>query len=252
MVVTSESELKKLRDIGQICGKTIKVMAAAIEPGISTAELDMIGRKYLEDHGAQSAPEVCYEFPGATCISVNDEVAHGIPGDRKIKTGDLVNIDVSAVKDGFFGDTGASVGVGQMRKKTEKLLRDGKRAMWLGINQVKTGRRLSVIGEAIGTFASKNRYTLIENLASHGIGRSLHEEPTEIATWPNKGDKRIMEDGLVFTIEPFLSLGGVFADGNDDHDDEWTLYSHPNAPTVQFEHTVVVGRNGPIILTLVD
>lgn len=250
MVVTSDNELIKLQEIGAICGRTLKVMAEAMEPGMTTAELDLVGRKYLEQHGAQSAPETCYDFPGATCISVNDEVAHGVPGIRKINRGDLVNIDVSAVKNGYYGDTGASFGVGQVNPKLAKLLRDGKRAMWLGIKQVKTGRELSVIGEAIGKFARRNRYTLIENLASHGIGQSLHEYPTEIATWPNEDDKRLMTEGLVFTIEPFLSLGSVFADSNDD--DDWTLYSYPSAPTVQFEHSVVVGRNGPIILTMVD
>jgi methionyl aminopeptidase len=137
-----------------------------------------------------------------------------------------------------------------MPARTERLLRDGKRAMWLGINQVKTGNRLAAIGDAIGEFARKNRYTLIKNLASHGIGRSLHEEPAEIATWPDKHEKRIMEEGQVFTIEPFLSLGAVYAEDRD-HDD-WTLFGEPSALTVQFEHTVVVTRNGPVVLTLAD
>ena len=249
MIVSSEDDLNGLKDIGRICASAVKIMGAALEPGITTRELDQIGRKVLEDAGAQSAPEFCYEFPGATCISVNEEVAHGIPGDRKILAGDLVNIDVSGVKNGLFGDTGSSFIVPPAKPKIEKLCRDGKRALWVGLNQVRTGQPMANIGNAIGTFARKNRYTLIQNLASHGIGHSLHEEPKELSTWPDPDETRIMEEGLVFTIEPFLSLGGLWAE---DGDDPWTLYSDPKAPTVQFEHTIVVTRNGPIILTLVD
>ena len=249
MIVSSEDELNGLRDIGRICATAIKTMAAALEPGITTRELDQIGRKVLEDAGAQSAPEFCYQFPGATCISVNEEVAHGIPGDRKILAGDLVNIDVSGVKNGLFGDTGSSFIVPPAKPKIEKLLRDGKRALWVGLNQVRTGQPMANIGNAIGTFAKKNRYTLIQNLASHGIGHSLHEEPKELSTWPDPDETRVMEEGLVFTIEPFLSLGGMWAE---DGDDPWTLYSDPKAPTVQFEHTIVVTKNGPIVLTLAD
>ncbi|MCA1967900.1 MAG: type I methionyl aminopeptidase [Rhizobium sp.] len=249
MIVSSEDDLNGLKDIGRICASAVKIMGAALEPGITTRELDQIGRKVLEDAGAQSAPEFCYEFPGATCISVNEEVAHGIPGDRKILAGDLVNIDVSGVKNGLFGDTGSSFIVPPAKPKIEKLLRDGKRALWVGLNQVRTGQPMANIGNAIGTFARKNRYTLIQNLASHGIGHSLHEEPKELSTWPDPDETRIMEEGLVFTIEPFLSLGGMWAE---DGDDPWTLYSDPKAPTVQFEHTIVVTKNGPIILTLVD
>ncbi|MBC7150597.1 MAG: type I methionyl aminopeptidase [Rhizobium sp.] len=249
MIVSSEDDLNGLKDIGRICASAVKIMGAALEPGITTRELDQIGRKVLEDAGAQSAPEFCYEFPGATCISVNEEIAHGIPGDRKIAAGDLVNIDVSGVKNGLFGDTGSSFIVPPAKPKIEKLLRDGKRALWVGLNQVRTGQPMVNIGNAIGTFARKNRYTLIQNLASHGIGHSLHEEPKELSTWPDPDETRIMEEGLVFTIEPFLSLGGMWAE---DGDDPWTLYSDPKAPTVQFEHTIVVTRNGPIVLTLAD
>ncbi len=249
MIVTTDDELDKLKAIGRICADALKTMSEALRPGITTAELDAIGRKILEEAGAQSAPEFCYQFPGATCISVNEEVAHGIPGTRVIEPGDLVNIDVSAVKDGFFSDTGASFAVPPVHGKAERLVRDGKRALWMGLNQVRSGQPLANIGKAIGTFAAKNRYTLIQNLASHGVGRSLHEEPSELSTWPDPEENRIMEDGLVFTIEPFLSMGGQWAV---DGEDPWTLFSDPRAMTVQFEHTVVATKNGPLILTLAE
>lgn len=247
MTLNNDEDLERLKEIGRICANTIQIMAAALEPGMTTAELDAIGRKFLEECGARSAPELTYNFPGATCISVNEEVAHGIPGSRIIQAGDLVNIDVSAEKNGLFADTGASFAVPPVKPQVERLCRDGKRAMWVGLNEVKSGKPLAAIGNAIGAFAKKNRYSLITNLASHGVGRSLHEEPTEISTWPDKHEKRRMTDGMVFTVEPFLSLGAQWAEGGDD---EWTLYSEPRALTVQYEHTVIVTRNGPLVVTL--
>jgi methionyl aminopeptidase len=247
MTLNNDEDLARLKEIGRICANAVQIMGAALEPGITTAELDAIGRKVLEDAGARSAPELTYNFPGATCISVNEEIAHGIPGARVIQAGDLVNIDVSAEKNGLFADTGSSFAVPPIKPQIERLCRDGKRAMWVGLNEVKAGKPLAAIGNAIGSFAKKNRYTLVTNLASHGVGRSLHEEPTEIATWPDKHEKRRMTDGMVFTVEPFLSLGAQWAEGGDD---EWTLYSEPRAPTVQYEHTVVVTRNGPLVVTL--
>ena len=250
MIVETEDELQALRIIGNICANTIKIMAAALEPGITTIELDQIGRKFLDDNGAHSAPEVTYQFPGATCISVNEEAAHGIPGARVIAAGDLVNIDVSAEKNGFYSDTGASFAVPPVSTKINRLCRDGKRAMWLGINQVKPGRGFADIGDAIGAFAKKNRYSLLRNLASHGIGRSLHDEPSELSTWPDRSERRKIADGQVFTIEPFLSMGGEWAEEEEGR--EWVLYTMPPAPSVQFEHTLVATRNGPLVLTLGD
>jgi methionyl aminopeptidase len=247
MTLNNDDDLERLKEIGRICANAVQIMGAALEPGITTAELDAVGRKALEDAGARSAPELSYNFPGATCISVNEEIAHGIPGARVIRAGELVNIDVSAEKNGLFADTGASFAVPPIKPQIERLCRDGKRAMWVGLNEVKAGKPLAAIGNAIGSFAKKNRYTLVTNLASHGVGRSLHEEPTEIATWPDKHEKRRMTDGMVFTVEPFLSLGAQWAEGGDD---EWTLFSEPRAPTVQYEHTVVVTRNGPLVVTL--
>ncbi len=222
-------------------------MAAALEPGMTTAELDAVGRAALEGAGARPAPELSYGFPGATCISINEEVAHGIPGDRRIAAGDLVNIDVSAEKDGLFADTGASFAVPPVTRAIDRLCRDGRRAMWVGLRQVGAGRPLAGIGEAIGAFARGKGYTLVTNLASHGVGRSLHEEPGDIPTWPDPDERRTMHDGLVFTVEPFLSLGARWADNGGDR---WTLLSDPRAPTVQYEHTVVATRRGPLVVTL--
>ena len=247
MTVSSDDELEALKRIGRIVANTLEAMGRAIEPGMTTAELDGIGRAFLAGAGSRPAPELAYGFPGATCISINEEIAHGIPGARRIAPGDLVNIDVSAEKDGTFSDTGASFAVPPVTRAVERLCRDGRRALWAGLRQVGTGKPLSGIGQAVGAFAKKNGYTLVRNLASHGVGLSLHEEPKEIATWPDASERRIMGEGLVFTVEPFLSLGADFAE---DGDDPWTLYSRPRALTVQYEHTVVATRNGPVVLTV--
>ncbi|MGO4855481.1 type I methionyl aminopeptidase [Phaeovulum sp. W22_SRMD_FR3] len=247
MTITKEDELTGLQEIGRIVANTLQSMAKAMEPGITTRELDAIGRDLLAQEGAVSAPEATYDFPGATCISVNEEIAHGIPGDRVLVRGDLVNIDVSASKHGYFADTGATFRFGPVRPAQDRLCRDGKRAMQVGIAQVGSGKPLAGIGNAIGRFAAQRGYTLIRNLASHGVGKALHEYPEEIATWPTRRDKRRIDKGLVLTVEPFLSTGGLWAT---EGTDGWTLYAEPPAPVVQFEHTVVATERGAIIVTL--
>jgi methionyl aminopeptidase len=247
MTLSNDDDLARLKHIGGIVADTLETMRQAMEPGMTTLELDRIGREFMEAEGAQPAPELVYGFPGATCISVNEEIAHGVPGARRIEPGDLVNIDVSAAKDGYFADTGASFAVPPVPRVVERLCRDGRRAMWTGLRQVGAGRPLAGIGRAVGAFARKNGYTLVRNLASHGVGLSLHEEPSAIATWPDSSERRIMGEGLVFTVEPFLSVGAEFAE---DGEGPFTLYSQPRALTVQFEHTVVATRNGPLVLTM--
>jgi methionyl aminopeptidase len=165
-----------------------------------------------------------------------------------VKAGDLINIDVSAELNGYFGATGASFAVPPTTKRVERLCRDGRRAMWAGIKAVKPGARLNDVGRSIETFAQKNGYSLVRNLASHGVGRSLHDEPREIPTWYEPRDRRVIPEGLVFTIEPFLSLG---ADWVEELDDGWTLRPLQSQPTVQYEHTLVATRSGPLVLTLV-
>lgn len=248
MTITHQDELDGLREIGRIVANTMHAMAKAMEPGMTTKELDQIGGALLEREGALSAPQTTYDFPGATCISVNEEIAHGIPGGRILAEGDLVNIDVSASKNGYFADTGATFRLGRVDARLEGLCRDGKRAMEIGIAQVRSNKPLAGIGKAIGRFAERRGYTLIRNLASHGVGRSLHEYPAEIATWPTRNDRRRINRGLVLTVEPFLSCGGLWAMHGDD--DAWTLHAEPCAPVVQYEHTVVATDRGPIVVTL--
>ncbi|MDD3837432.1 MAG: type I methionyl aminopeptidase [Phenylobacterium sp.] len=243
MTIDTQDQFERLQAAGRLVARTLKAMGEALEPGITTGELDALGREMLEAEGARSAPQICVGFPAATCISVGPDVAHGIPGDRRIEAGDLVNIDVSAELDGFFADNGASFAVPPTPKRIERLCRDGRRAMWTGIRAVRAGGRLNEIGRSIETFG----YTLVRNLASHGVGSWLHEEPEDLATWYEPRDERRIHEGMVFTIEPFLSLGAEWVD---ELDDGWTLRPPHGEPTVQYEHTLVATKNGPVILTL--
>ena len=246
MTIENEDDLEALRRIGAIVANTLAAMGKALEPGMTTRELDQIGAALLARDGARSAPALTYDFPGATCISVFPDIAHGIPGDRVMAAGDLVNIDVSAELNGYFADTGASFIIPPKPPRLERLTRDGRRALFAGVNSVRAGAKLSDIGAAVQRFADREGYTLIKNLASHGVGRGLHEEPKEIATWANPRDRRVIEEGLVFTIEPFLSMGSHLAVNGDD---EWTLRADTARPTVQYEHTLVATRRGAIVLT---
>lgn len=246
MTIDNDNDLEALKKIGAIVARTLQSMGRALEQGMTTRELDEVGRALLEAEGARPAPALTYNFPGATCISVFPDIAHGIPGERVLRAGDLVNIDVSAELNGYFADTGSSFVMPPVTSRIERLTRDGKRAMWAGVNSVRAGAKLGDIGRAVQHFADKNGYTLIRNLASHGVGRGLHEEPTSIATWDDPSERRRIHEGMVFTIEPFLSLGSEWAV---DGDDEWTLRADTGRPTVQFEHTLVATKRGAVVLT---
>lgn len=246
MTIENDEDLTALKRIGRVVARTLQTMGKALEPGMTTRELDEIGRSLLEREGARPAPALTYGFPGATCISVFPDVAHGIPGDRALKAGDLVNVDVSAELDGYFADTGASFAMPPVSPRIARLARDGKRALWSGIRSVRAGAKLGDIGNAVQAFADRHGYSLIRNLASHGVGRGLHEDPKEIPTWRDASERRSIPEGLVFTIEPFLSLGSRWAvEGGD----EWTLRTDTGRPTVQYEHTLTATRNGAIVLT---
>jgi len=247
MIIKTEQELQAMREIGRICAVTLQRMGRALRPGITTRELDDLGGEVLASFGAQSAPVACYNFPGHTCISVNEEVAHGIPGDRVIKAGDVVNIDVSAVKDGYFSDNGASFAVPPVKAAVQKLLEVGKRARELAIAQAVAGYALNGLGLAVEKEAHRHGYTTIRNLCGHGVGHTLHDDPDSIYNYHERKDKRVLQNGVVLAIEPFVALGDHYVDelGNG-----WTLVTPHRRQVVQFEHTVMVRENEPpLILT---
>lgn len=247
MIIKDSQDIEKLQVIGKIVAQIREAMGAALQPGMSTREVDLIAQKMFKESGARSAPQLTYKFPGATCISVNHHVAHGIPSEKIIlKAGDLVNIDVSAEKDGFFADTGASFCVGEASAKRQKLCREGHQILMTTIDQVSAGKPLNIIGKVLHREARKHGYTLVKNLGSHGVGAALHEEPSFIAPYPDPTDRRMLKEGMVITIEPFVSTGAkeVFELG-----DGWTLATKAGYDTVQYEHTLVITQDKPIIIT---
>jgi len=247
MSVESEADLVALRRIGRIVANCLQTMGRALEPGMTTRELDEIGRKYLEFHGARSAPKLTYNFPGTTCISVNEEAAHGIPGSKTLRASDLVNIDVSAELDGYFADTGGSFIIPPESELKKHLCLATKRALKLAMKEACAGKLISGIGRAIELEARRSRLTVIENLGSHGVGRALHEEPEFILGYYDPRDKRVLKENQVITIEPFLSTGAreVFDTG-----DGWTLATSKRHLTAQYEHTMVITKGQPLIMTL--
>ncbi|MBX3039077.1 MAG: type I methionyl aminopeptidase [Bdellovibrionaceae bacterium] len=247
MSIKSEKDLEGLRKIGRIVARCLQLMQSKLEPGMTTAELDAIGGQFLASHGARSAPQLTYNFPGFTCISVNEEAAHGIPGSRVLQAGDLVNIDVSAELDGYFADTGGSAVIPPESKLYLQICAVAKQALENAMLEARAGAKLNRIGFAIEAEAVKNGLTVIENLGSHGVGRALHEEPGFIPGYYDKRDKRVLRENQVITIEPFISSGAreVFENG-----DGWTLMTSPGVFTAQYEHTMVITKGKPLIMTL--
>ena len=246
MIVKTEQDIQGLTEISQIVAKCVQLMGQSIEVGISTKELDRVGREFLKQNGAHSAPQVMYNFPGTTCISINEEAAHGVPSARRVEAGDIVNIDVSAEKNGYFGDTGFTFLVAPVHPKKQHLIDTTRKALDAAIKVAKAGNKLNQIGKAIEQVAKKAGYKTLRDLASHGIGRSLHEYPDCIPNYFDKNDKRLLEDGMVITIEPFLSTKSQHTQAADDG---WTLLSGEGNYSAQFEHTMIITQDKPRILT---
>lgn len=248
MTIESPADIQGLLKIGRVVGLAIKAMIDAVRPGMTTLELDAIGAAVLKQHGARSAPILTYKYPGNTCISVNDEVAHGIPGSRVIQAGDLVNVDVSAELEGYFADSGYSIAVPPIKPETAKLVAAGQQALALAIEAARAGQPLSAIGKAVQTYADKQGYRVIRELNGHGVGRKLHEEPRNIPNHYNRAATTLLKEGMVITLEPFLTPGrGKIETG----DDKWTLKTTDGVVAVQFEHTVIITKDRPILVTAV-
>lgn len=247
MTADSEADIKYLKAIGRVCALVLKKMMKHASPGITTRELDHIGKEILDQEGAKSAPQAMYKFPGATCISVSPVIAHGIPGDHVLQQGELINIDVSAEMDGYFADTGGSMVVSKHVPEFEKLLEATQSALAKAVHAAKAGQPLNLIGKTIQQEAKRNGYDVIYDLTGHGIGRHLHEKPSAIHNFYKPDDRRILNEGLVLAIEPFLTTGkGRVVEKKDG----WSLQTIDKTIAAQFEHTIIVTKNEPIILTL--
>ncbi|MDU0452506.1 type I methionyl aminopeptidase [Staphylococcus chromogenes] len=247
MIVKTDEELQALKEIGAICAKVRDTMVKATVPGITTKELDHIAKEMFEAEGAISAPIHDEKFPGQTCISVNEEVAHGIPGKRVIKEGDLVNIDVSALKKGYYADTGISFVVGETDEPMKQKVCDAaQEAFDAAMTKIKPGAKLSQIGKAVHATARKNDLKVIKNLTGHGVGQSLHEAPAHIMNYFEPQDKTLLKEGMVLAVEPFISSNASFVT---EGKNEWAFETKDKSFVAQIEHTVIVTKDGPLLTT---
>ncbi len=247
MTADSQKDIEYLKAIGRICAETLRKMMNATRAGMTTRELDEIGRALLEAEGAQSAPQITYNYPAATCISVSPVIAHGIPDEHMLREGELIHIDVSAELDGYYADTGASLVVSRRDRSLDKLIDATKTTLAKALRAAKAGNPLNGIGRTVQTEARKRGYNVIYDLTGHGIGRRLHENPKEILNFYNPNDRRLLHDGLVLAIEPFLTTG---VGRTVQESDGWSFRTIDRAIAAQFEHTIVVTKNEPIIITL--
>lgn len=246
MTINTEDDVVALKRIGSIVASVLREMLEAAEPGMTTRELDALGARLLERHGARSAPRLAYDFPGSTCISINEEAAHGIPGERVIRAGDVLNVDVSAELGGYFADTGGTRVVPPSNPVKTRLCHAAREALNLAMKHARAGRPINGIGAAIQRTAKAHGFRVIENLGSHGVGRALHEAPEHIPGYFDPTDDRTLAEGLVITIEPFLSTKSravtEAADG-------WTLVGAQGNLSAQYEHTMIITRGAPIVVT---
>jgi methionyl aminopeptidase len=250
MSITNEAELLGMQQASEAVAATLKAMREYAKVGMTTKELDEYGASILERFGAKSAPYLTYKFPGWTCISVDNEFCHGIPSENRIlKEGDLINIDVSAELNGFWSDNGGSFIIGEDVNKHQKLVDASKEILHKAIHHIRGGVRISDIGHLIETEAKKRGYKVIKNLTGHGIGKSLHEEPSEIANYRDRFNPTRFRKNSVVAIETFISTTSSYAETLSDG---WTMVGNKGGYMAQHEHTIVVTDGKPVILTAMN
>jgi methionyl aminopeptidase len=246
MSIESEKDLAGLRAAGKVVAEALAAMRAAVRPGVTTRELDEVGARVFARHGAQSAPQLAYDFPGVNCISVNDEAVHGVPSDRALAEGDLVKLDVTAELDGYMADAAVTVRVGAVSEDALSLVAAAERALTRAIGVARAGARLNEIGRAVQSEVQQAGFFVLPQLGGHGIGRTIHEPPS-VANHYVASDETVLTEGLVITIEPIISAttSRVVGPGNDG----WTIATADQGLSAHVEHTVVITREAPVVLT---
>lgn len=247
IIIKTESEIEKMRIAGKLAAEVLEMIAPYVVPGVTTEELDKICHDYIVDvQKAIPAPLNYHGFPKSICTSINQQVCHGIPSEKKLKSGDIVNIDITVIKDEYHGDTSKMFCIGNVSPHAKRLVKITQEAMFRGIEQVKPGATLGDIGHAIQRFAEANRYSVVREFCGHGIGKKFHEEP-QVLHYGKVGEGEVLEAGMILTIEPMLNLGKrhvkVLADG-------WTAVTKDRSLSAQWEHTILVTVSGHEILTL--
>lgn len=244
----TKAEIDLMRAAGWLAGLTLKEVAKAIQPGVSTRELDKVAEDFIRKNGGKPTFIGYRGYPASLCVSINDEVVHGIPGPRKVKAGDVVSLDVAATVDGFVGDTALTVTVPPVSKHIEKLVRVTEQSLKAAIDTMTVGKRLGDIGWAVQNVAESNGFGVVRDFVGHGIGRRMHEEPA-VANYGNPGTGLRLEPGLVLAVEPMVTMGDwhvrVLKDG-------WTVVTEDGSMAAHFEHSIAITEDGPIVLTQVE
>lgn len=248
ITIKSEREIELLKEAGRLTYLTHKEVEKNIRPGITTLELDKIAEDFIVSQGCTPSFKNYNGFPNAICVSVNDEVVHGIPSKRKLKEGDIVSVDIGVCYKGYHGDSAWTYPVGKITDDKKYLLEHTEKALFTGLSNIKPGNRLGDICASIGAYATEHNLGIVRELVGHGVGSHLHEDP-EIPNYGKAGTGPVLKEGMVLAIEPMLNLGG------DDVvmlDDNWTIVTEDYSPSAHFEHTIVVTKDGYKILTRGD
>lgn len=245
--IKTPETIEKIRKAGQIAAQALQAVGEAIRPGVTTDELDRIGHDFIISRDAYPSCLGYMGFPKSLCTSINEVICHGIPDDRPLKDGDIINVDITAYYDGVHGDTCAMFEVGTVDEESHLLIERTREAMMRGIKAVRPGREINVIGRVIESYAHRFNYGVVRDYTGHGVGEAFHSGLIVPHYDTAPAHSEIMEEGMVFTIEPMLNLGGVEWE---QWDDEWTVVTKDRGRSAQFEHTIVVTENGAEILTL--
>ena len=243
--IKSEREIELMRKAGEIVGLTHNYLKQFIKPGITTLELDKLANDYILKQNATPSFKGLYGFPGTICISVNEEVVHGIPSHRKLKDGDIVTLDIGACYKGYHGDSAWTYTVGNVKPEILDLLKETEESLFAGLSVIKAGARVGDIGYAVSEVAKKYKLGVVKELVGHGVGSDVHEDP-DVPNYGKEGTGPILKEGMVIAVEPMLNLGTeeIYM-----LDDDWTIVTADDLPSAHFEHTVLVTKDGYEILT---
>jgi len=243
--IKTAQEITILRDAGKILAEIVEDLKRSLKEGITTRDVDQAAEKLIRQRGVLPAFKGYRGFPGCVCVSVNEEVVHGVPGNRLLRSGDIVSLDVGIIHKDYYSDTALTVGIGVVRDALKKLLDVTSQSLYKGIEQARAGNHLSDISHAIQTFVEANHFSIVRDFVGHGIGRNLHEDP-EIPNFGPAHNGPILKEGMVFAIEPMVNMGTwqtrILDDG-------WTVVTQDGQPSAHFEHTVAITAKGPEILT---
>jgi methionyl aminopeptidase len=244
-VYKTEDEIELIRQSSLLIGKTLAELATRIQPGVTTLELDKVAEEFIKDHGAFPGFLGYNSFPNSICASINNAVVHGLPGNTELKSGDIVSLDIGVIKDGYWGDSAYTFGVGEISSELQRLLDVTKESLYLGIEQAIAGNRVGDIGYAVQQHAESNGFGVVRDLVGHGVGKNLHEAP-EVPNFGKRGQGMQILEGLVIAIEPMINLG---TRNVKQLKDGWTIVTGDGKPSAHFEHTIVVRKNKAEVLS---